>query len=329
MGYSFFDQFGEILIVIGAGLYALVSAIIMRHRRKHRSPVLPDTSVLLAYYTDGTEILPIKKGAVDGMRYSILATMSKSAISKESNSAILIAVDLPFRTRIHLVGISKTSGTTDIRPDGENGIMEKVHLEGHYDKFFTLYTEKGSQLEARYILDPKAMAFTIDFCQSHNWEIIRDTLYFLQETGSKSIDDPTHMEQDIVTFIEEIKPAVIDVNTPLQEHIRTPYGEDRRNHLKCPICQELLVNNVQFYSCPSKHGFLINGKNLTKLLKGELLIDASKHIKSQKRHEKIKCPSCGMYMNTILYNGGDPTIDSCTNCPYRWLDYDEISKIYS
>lgn len=327
MNNSIIDLFSVQIFLIGVGIYAIVRAAVKRYRRKHRSPAIADSSVLLSYYTEGVEILPIKKGAVDGMRYSVLATVSKNITARDSDSAVLIAVDLPFRTKIHLVGISKKSGTTALRPDGKSGIMEKVILEGDYHNYFTLYTEKGSQQEARYVLDPKAMVFTIDFCQSHNWEIIRDTLYFLQETGSKSKDDPTHMEQDIVTFIKEIKPAVIDVNTPLQEHIRTPYGEDRREHLKCPICQELLINNVQFYSCPSKHGFLINGKNLTKLLNKEIMIDASTYIKSQKRHEKIKCPSCGMYMKIIAYNGGDPTIDSCSNCPYRWLDYDEISKI--
>lgn len=327
MSYSFINQFGNTLIMIGAGFYVVATTVFIQYRRKHRSPELPDSSVLLAYYTEGVEIMPIKKGVVDGMRYSVLATLSKDPIADKSSSAMLIAIELPFRTKIHLLGITKTSGTTELQPDGKNGIMEKVELEGDYHTYFTLYTEEGSQQEARYVLDPKAMAFTIDFCQSHDWEIVQDTLYFTQEIGSKSDNDPTYMENDIANFIKEIKPAVIDVDTPMQEHLRTPYGEDRRENLLCPICKSKLENKTQYYFCAANHGILINGRNLTNLLKGELKIDTPEHTVNPKRDEKIACPSCGTYMNSILYNGGPPTIDSCANCPYRWLDYDEISKI--
>ncbi len=41
----------------------------------------------------------------------------------------------------------------------------------------------------------------------------------------------------------------------------------------------------------------------------------------------ITCPSCGNPMGKIPYNGGQTMIDSCSNCPYRWLDAGDIIAV--
>src|SRR5690606_1971269 len=106
------------------------------------------------------------------------------------------------------------------------------------------------------MLDPKAMAFTVDFCRSHSWEIIGSELYFVQ-TGRNHTSDNTNMFNDIETFIDNIRPAIERPLTKTELKNITPYAHDRRKDLKCPICQKQLVNKQTYFHCADHHGVLL------------------------------------------------------------------------
>ncbi len=307
--------FLAIWIIIG-GMYAA-------YRRKNRSPELPDSPILLAYYTDGTKLDVVKEGTFVDLRYSAIIAANFFSLDGSPQAALLYRVELPFATSIHLVGIPKKTGAAQLNPTHGKSIMERADLEGNYSSYFNLFCEKGMQQNTRYVLDPKAMLFTLDFCQSQNWEIVGNELYFVMASEMKhDPDDPTNLQDDIVKFVAEIRPALGKPLSKKHQAALTPYGKDRRTDIKCPLCNIVLVNKEDYFHCPRGDGVLINGKQLGNVKRGLLTLPSTR-AKLPARTSDIMCPSCGNKMTHVPYNGGSTIIDSCSNCPYRWLDAGE------
>jgi Zn-finger nucleic acid-binding protein len=202
--------------------------------------------------------------------------------------------------------------------------MEPVILEGDFNNYFDLFCERGMQQEARYALDPKAMAFVLDFCQSENWEIVSNQLYLVVASGmGQDPNDTTNLQEDIPRFVAEIRPALQTPLSNIHQATLTPYGQDRRTDLRCPICKKTLVKREHFFSCPDGDGILVDGATLQQIKQGKIVVPTEKGRAAQ-RQTSLACPSCGKQMAQVAYNGGPTIIDSCTHCPYRWLDAGEI-----
>ena len=107
----------------------------------------------------------------------------------------------------------------------------------------------------------------------------------------------------------------------------TPYSEEYRTDLKCPFCQADLKNKDDYLLCPNGDGILIKGAAMVRMHAGSLKIDQSLLTSKQQTQTAVMCPSCGNPMGKIPYNGGQTMIDSCSNCPYRWLDASDITAV--
>lgn len=243
----------------------------------------------------------------------------------------IYAFSLPFSTDLHLVGVPKQeSGKSWIK----DANMEPVVLEGDYQSYFSLYAEKGQQFLSRYHLDPQAMVFSIDFCTSFHWEIVNNTLYFLDENilPSLSIADE---------FIRLIKPAFSQVSQRDIKLFVSQIGEDLKDsmlNLKCPICSLELMEGKQWLACPEGHGYLINGshmldvrKDSTHIIKelSEVLGRPPKVISKVTRveHGELVCPHCAHMMQQTKYQFTDIVLDICFYCPYRWIDGIELDVV--
>lgn len=299
-------------LIIGAA--ALGAAILLRKRRtNYQAP--KGSSVLLAHYTRDLELISIAEGKIGDMHYNAYTT--------KVTGSLIVRVELPFATRTHLLNIPKLPGTPRVIIDS-NSHMERVDLEGDYHRHFVLYCGRGEQTTVRYILDPKAMAFVIDFCGHFSWEIEGNELYLVQDAAKKAAQNP--MFAQVGPFVDQIRPAIERPLTALERRAITPYGRDRRSSLKCPICGSDMPNIDSHFSCPNHHGTLLTGAQLAGLKNGELTIehpDASHTIE----HGVLICPACSQPMHQVPYNGSDIIIDSCMHCPYRWLDGAEIHAI--
>ena len=315
----------DTLLYVLLALYLIISALYGLYRGVYLKIVTKNTPILFLYYTQKGRFVPIHKVKRDGLTIFIYRSFK---IDGGSRSATMFSVYLPFKTKVHLLGITKRDDMSQFRIDKVNSVMEPVSLEGDYDKYFTLYAEKNTQMEARYVLDPKAMAFTIDFCKSHSWEIRESELYFVQEDVPNLKGDDTSMWDDINQFIKEIKPAV---TTPLSDEelrIRNPYGSAVRqeDNITCPVCDvKLIETSDEVYECSSGHGCLLHGSDLIKLRKKELKLKHTKESKSTTNHKNIICPSCGETMEKVSYAMTPTLIDSCSNCQFRWLDGGELT----
>ncbi len=314
----------NIVLTVLIIVVAVVLGYIAEYRRRNRKITNSNASVLLTYYTDGVELLGTNDNTLEnGLRYSAFSTTT-NPLTQES--AIIYKVILPFATTIHLLGIPKKTGATPLDPSRGNSIMERVDLEGDYNQMFNLFAEKNMQTDARYVLDPKAMVFTLDFCQSQSWEIVGNELYFVDSTNiTQDENDTTTVFQDIIPFIEQIRPAIERPLSPKELLSVTPYGKDYREDLQCPLCNNILVNEEDYFHCPDNHGVLLSGGLLRKLVNGEL-VPKLKYNNPQKHTQDLHCPSCSSPMHKVAYGGGDMIIDSCSVCAYRWLDAGEYTK---
>jgi uncharacterized C2H2 Zn-finger protein len=312
-----FENFEKIYLILLV-LFFLVVPVYKAYKKKRRKITLHGSSVLLAYYTDGKQLFSAKRGTVENMHYSAIITTNIDML--------LYRIELPFASKYHIVSIPKASDVTQIDPTGGDSIMEKVHLEGDFPDYFSIFAQKDQQSGARYVLDPKAMAFTIDFCRSHNWELINNELYFLQANANNK-NDKTAMFDDITTFIKEIRPAVERPISDRELMLSTPYNEDRRRDLKCPLCHAVMNYSGDYFVCPKNHGILITGKDLAQVTKGNMKVIIDQPLDEIVNEHNLQCPSCSNILKKIKYNWGQEIIDSCTSCAYRWLDSHEIAKL--
>lgn len=324
MDYNFPSSSLDLTFQLIFVIAIIVAAAYNIYRRRHRAIELPSTSVLLTYYTEGANLLPLNKGNIGNISYSAIAITNNKQTVPDGEDGLLYMIKLPFKSKLHLVAITRHSGATQLDPAVRGSIMEKVVLEGNYNKYFSLYCEKGMQTEARYVLDPKAMLFTVYFCQSHNWEIIENELYFVQANGTKSDDDPTFMFEDVKKFVDEIRPALVKPEDRV-EIIHDPNNAAIiLSKYKCPICKSNLQTEDEFYKCPKHHGILLIGYNLP-LIKSGKIANPFNDPTNKAEHSEIKCPVCESPMEHVPYAGSTTIIDSCTKCPYRWVDAGELA----
>lgn len=183
--------------------------------------------LLNAYYTKNANITPLHNGMFGSLKYVLYMTDSKNTTttggrgiwgqrSKKvvaTEEVIICCVDLPFRSSTHLVGLTKGGQSTLLLQDFimQRG-LERIELEGDFPSYAHIFAPPGNQVNARYLLDPSAMAYVADFCKTHHWEIVGSHLYFVSSDsiqGESVYDDPTPiMTEDIEQFVREIKPAL-------------------------------------------------------------------------------------------------------------------------
>lgn len=315
----------NIVILVVATVLVMILLYLLYGKYTSRRANQQDAAVpiLLAYYTRGAMLVPAKQGLFGNMQFTAFVTVDFEELVTGGKAGLIFRVELPFQSSVHLMGIPKTGNEIQLDPSQIDTPMEHVELEGDYGKYFELYCGKGMQVDSRYVLDPKAMLFTLDFCQSQSWELVGNELYFVQ-TGANAANDPTLLSDDIVQFVREIKPAVAVPLSDTQKIQQAPYGKDRRTDLHCPICHKKLVNTGQCFVCPGGDGVLLTGSLLSKLTKTSSRLPKNTTSKKQRPHTLV-CPSCHHSMQQVPYNGGSTIIDSCGSCAYRWLDAGELN----
>lgn len=278
-----------------------------------------NSSALLSVIADGELFNGVGGQTPGGL--PVLHVVSSSPLPL-IGSYSLAMVDLPFASQVHLVGIPKSlSGDVVIMKSNH---MEPVILEGDYPNYFLLYAETRQQVESRYVLDPAAMVFTVDFCQNFYWEIQDNTLYF---TGQHAMPSLAQIDE----FVRQIRPAIESPNPNLTNPAKLSYTQRSYRTLLCPFCSEKLVEGEHLLECPQGHGCLLTGKQMMQLRKL-----SPREIKAQlayppsvpsSRPDSIVCPYCTHAMKPATYQTTSLVVDICDKCGYRWLDAGELSGL--
>lgn len=173
-------------------------------------PMIPTrtlSSVLVEAFANRKQLYPFAIQPIAGYDAYLLAT---SISDSATDQAAILRVTLPFRTDVQLVGFRKDESMAgNIKRRLRSHGLEPVVLEGDFPSRFYLYATKNSQTESRVLVDPQLMAFIVDFCLSHTWEIYDNQLVFAMSGHSNRSDDPTTMVTDVEEFVRIIKPASV------------------------------------------------------------------------------------------------------------------------
>lgn len=309
-------------------LAGLVLAVVWAARRKPNyynikrklKVAHEDTPVLLGIASRHGDLVLLRDGYTPmENRYAYI--MGLGIIYSHTPVYGLYSIELPFVAATHLLGMSKHDGLP-VKVKTDKSALEPVALEGNYADYFSLYVDKNEQMEARYILDPKAMVFTMDFCSKYNWEIVGSTLFFLSDN-----EVPSYELVD--QFIKEIRPAIDTGAKPVRHSHDLPYVTIQPLHMDCPICSVRMQPAESWLACVKQHGILVTGRQLIRLRSAanpKLLTTALK-TKDQITGRVLTCPYCKSPMKETAYQNTNIGVDVCTSCRHRWLDYKELDEI--
>jgi len=293
---------------------------------------LPDSqydSRIISFYTPGHTISLATSGKLEDMPYYTYTAMPKEGNDGYvGSSAAINVLNLPFNTDSHVIGLSKEHKIDRIKFENfvRTDKMEKVVLEGDFSDYFDLYAPRDQQINVREVLHPRSMEYVVDFCRTHFWEINQSMLYFVASTDDKSGGNIFEEGQNFANYI---KPALLPGYSgaaPINHEV--PYTEElNKPTLPCPICNKPMLTNKSWRSCTDGHGILI-GENELEGFHDQLInipADATKAV----THPPLTCPGCQSHMKEIDYRYSGINIEVCTNCTFRWIDADKISKIFS
>ena len=107
--------------------------------------------------------------------------------------------------------------------------------------------------------------------------------------------------------------------------------------ISCPICAVPLMNasvaRERMFYCERCRGMLISMGVFPEIVQDlrsrrEVSVDAARPTDWKDLDRRIRCPKCGVTMDTHAYCGpGNIIIDSCENCSQNWLDYGELDRV--
>jgi len=287
----------------------------------------PEASSIIAYYAAGHQFNNVLRSQLNGMKYSTYVTLPVENATFTDTLAAIVALDLPFNTQAHLIGLSRQHHIDRLQFESfllANG-MQKIELEGNFPDYFDLYAPPGQEIAVREVLTPESMAFVVDYCSSHFWEINSAELYIVATENDQDNQNIIAASQQ---FMEEIKPALLPGEAGAAPvHHAAPYGEYDGPALPCPICSQTMTMQDNWQLCPAGHGVLISGRDIIRLRHRQLQIpaDAAKAV----AHGSLTCPNCHFQMEEVDYQDSGVKIDSCENCPFRWLDANEVGELAS
>ena len=318
--------------VIGISFVIYAGVIVFKQwRLQYRSPDNDNAPVLFSYFSQGNDLIAADKhdlkNVVGGASSVTLITMPRkfgtaADIAVPSGKAIKL-VELPFRSRLHLLAISKGGNLDQLNPTIGVTAMDAVSLEGDFGNYFSLYIDKGQDFKLRYLLDPEAMAYVADFCHKYHWEIIDDVMYI----ASKSTPAKDNL---IADFIAQIRPVLeTKENTPVRPKQKKAKTWPQLSKFKCPICHNNMKEYRHWHECPNGHGQLILGAKLTDAETKQEALSEKDTKQDNEKHQNLICPACGKNMTPVNYGGSKTVIDACTSCYYRWLDAGELKSIHS
>jgi|GEM_PF-3558594 len=315
-----FQSIAITLVAIMLLIYAVKS--LGRRKRGRTVAQVRDTSLLLTQMIDGTKLVDALSGKTpSGMYYSYIVSAGNVYANRKTYG--LYHVELPFYSSAHVLGLSKQQNS--IGPINlEDSIMEPLDLEGDYPNYFTAYTEKTQQADSRYVMDPAAMVFTVDFCQQYDWEILNGDLYFYCDNEVPSFEL-------IDEFVSQIRPSIASDTPVVRTAHELPYVLHYPRSMDCPVCHTAMRASDTSMYCPQHHGSLLNGKQLLDIRRNadpKLLYSLlSFKKKTSESNRALICPYCTSKMNRSRYQLSKLWIDTCRTCRFRWVDTYEYEEI--
>ena len=193
-----------VLVVIGCVFLVVYYKLWPIYERYQAKRVVSGLSgpILLGYLLRADTMTSLASGTTPGgLPYNFILGMGGIVGVDDTASIGLYTVELPFRAEAHIIGVARAI-SDPLHIAASRSSLAPLKLEGDYDQYFTLYVDESDQVDGRYVMDPGAMQFTIDFCRQYHWEIFESSLYFMSRTQVPSFDV-------LDEFVASIRPAIV------------------------------------------------------------------------------------------------------------------------
>lgn len=296
-------------------VFPIVTAIYVTRRKRH--PLSSNSPLLMREMIPTSLDTMLSTAVQTPAGYYVtcyVSSIDDPTVTGDEAAYSAYMVNLPFASGVHLIGFTHAQPYVPLG----RGKFERVTLEGLYNDTFDLFVANHQQTQSRYVLDPTAMVFTLDFCSRYHWEILNDTLYFFSRD-----ENPDFITVD--EFVRQIRPAIEVASIRASSAVAQPYTAVV-HALLCPICHQTLDEANGYYRCPDGHGELIDGKQLIAINEGTITIPQD--IGTASPHGTLTCPNCAASMNEAEYQIAGVIINICTKCRFRWCDAGELQKLF-
>lgn len=135
-------------------------------------------------------ITSVDKGVLEGFEYNVIAG---------GNGKLVVFVQLHKNTGLHLIATNSYSLLD------HNNDLVRVELEGDFPESFSTYCAPGNENQLLQLFDPAEMAYFVDFCLGHNFELYKDSMYFSRADNMADAADDTVLFKDVAAFLKNNK----------------------------------------------------------------------------------------------------------------------------
>ena len=185
-----FETFETIvyIFIISLAIYSLLTqkwaALTLLGLSKADGSILASDGLL-----NSGRLSTLHTGQLAGFVFSFLVT---------SSGRVIAFVSLRHNTNLHVIAIGDKS---KLRRRLWSRRLTRLKLEGDFPDYFRMYCSKGHEQELLQLFDPADMAYFVDFCRAHDFELYKDMVYISRAQGAKQSGDSTTMVHDVENFL--------------------------------------------------------------------------------------------------------------------------------
>lgn len=178
--------------------YLLIGVVALSYwlaRRVRAASVDVDGPILASsQLVNSGKLTSLHKGQVEGYECNFIMG---------SNGRLIVYIGLPRNTLFHFVAIGDKSGVASkLTEPMVKEKLRKLDLEGNFPSYFAMYCAEGTEQELLQLFDPADMAYFVDFCRAHDFELHHAAIYISRAAGADDENDTTTLAADVEAFLK-------------------------------------------------------------------------------------------------------------------------------
>lgn len=160
----------------------------------------------LSYQGHSKNCSPVVEATIDNTKWHIFEYNYTVGSGRNSHTYYFTVVQVKLAKKLPYIALDSKKNTSGLRnyPEG----TQKVSLEGDFDKYFTLMSQVGANIDVLSIITPDVMQTLIDCEQQQDIEIIDDNAYFIAANDQRNARSLQLLMVSVDKLLEELQHRV-------------------------------------------------------------------------------------------------------------------------